>query len=890
MSVNPFFTFILFASCFIIHNPMYCQEILWQNTIGGDSVDVLYNMKITSDGGVVCAGLSNSNVSGDKNENSEGGYDYWIVKLDASGNVQWQNTIGGSGYDKIMTINLTSDNGYICGGQSSSDISGDKNENCLGLNDYWIVKLDSSGNIQWQNTIGGNDDDWFGSIEQTSDGGFICGGYSLSDSSGDKTSNSYGYFDMWILKLDVSGNIEWQQTIGGVNYDYLTSISQLANGNYISAGNTRFPTYGSTDYWVVMIDSLGSVLWQNHYGGDDFDYLTAIQSTNDNGFILGGYSLSDSSGNKTENSLGSFDFWIIKIDDSGNILWQNTIGGNSLDELFSIEKTSDQGYICGGVSRSTISGDKSENNKGVDDFWLVKLDSLGRIMWQNTIGGNYKDEIRSIQQIPSGGYICGGPSSSDISSDKTEAPIGGGDFWVMKIAGNYNLISGNSFVDYNSNNIKDSNEPWLPNNKITEINTNRFSFTQSDGTFYLSLPDTGNFEVFPATNLNLFTPTPSSQSASFNSFQQIDLLNDFAYQPIGTINDLSISISPIGNFTNGFNASYIVSYSNVGNTVMTPTIIFYPDDSVTFVSSTMTPSLITTDSIVWNLLPLTPFQTTQLFITVNINAGLPLGSTVNSGVKIEPLIGDANPQNNQSFWEVITTGSFDPNDILVSKGKLTDIEVSNGQYLEYLIRFQNTGNDTAFTVKILNPIDTNFLNINSFEFVSSSHTVKINWITWEMNAEFLFENILLPDSIVNEPLSHGFVRYRIQPKSNLMVGDSILNSAAIYFDFNPPVITNTAITEIVLPTSLAEPILSEKNNLIVYPNPSWESIKFTFSDNPNNNIIDEIVISDVLGQTILNVRTGNTTDELDISQLSEGLFFVKIRIGNVFKTGKFLKM
>lgn len=874
----------------MFNNPLFSQEIIWQNTIGGDSVDVLYNMKLTSDGGVVCAGLSDSNVSGDKSENSEGGHDYWIVKLDASGNVQWQNTIGGSGDDRISTISLTSDNGYICGGRSLSGISGDKNENCLGLNDYWIVKLDSSGNIQWQNTIGGNDDDWFGSIEQTSDGGFICGGYSLSDSSGDKTSNSNGWFDMWILKLDASGNIEWQQTIGGVNYDYLTSISQLANGNYICAGNTRTPTYGQTDYWVVMIDSVGNVLWQNHYGGVDDDQLTAIKPTNDNGFILGGYSLSDSSGNKTENSLGSFDFWIIKIDDTGNILWQNTFGGSSLDELFSLEKTSDQGFICGGVSRSIISGDKSENNKGGDDFWMVKMDSTGRIMWQNTIGGNYKDEIRSIQQISSGGYICGGPSSSDLSFDKTEARIGASDFWVMKIAGNYNLISGNTFVDYNSDNIKDINEPGLPNNKITEINTNRISFSQSDGTFYLSLPDTGNFEVFPAINLNLFTPTPSSQSASFNSFQQIDLLNDFAYQPIGTINDLSISISPIENFINGFNASYIVSYSNVGNTVMNPTIIFYPDDSVTFVSSTMTPSLITTDSIVWNLVPLTPFQTIQLFITVNINAGLPLGSIVNSGVKIEPLIGDASPQNNQSFWEVITTGSFDPNDILVSKDTLTDIEVSNGQYLEYLIRFQNTGNDTAFTVKILNPIDTNFLNLNSFEFVSSSHPVNINWITWEMNAEFLFENILLPDSIVNEPLSHGFVRYRIQPKSSLTVGDSILNSAAIYFDFNPPVITNKAITEIVLPTSLAEPSLYEKNSLIIYPNPARELIEFTFSDLPNYNIIDEIVISDVLGQTVLNLRTTNTSAELDISQLSEGLFFVRIRIGNVFKTGKFLKM
>jgi hypothetical protein len=167
------------------------------------------------------------------------------------------------------------------------------------------------------------------------------------------------------------------------------------------------------------------------------------------------------------------------------------------------------------------------------------------------------------------------------------------------------------------------------------------------------------------------------------------------------------------------------------------------------------------------------------------------------------MLTDANPSCNNSNWEVYTTGSFDPNDILVNEDTLYHHATQQFPWLEYIIRFQNTGNDTAFTVKILNPIDTNKLNLSTIEFVNASHPVNLNWINYQRNMEFKFENILIPDSNTNEPLSHGFVRYRIQPKTNLSAGDSITNFAAIYFDFNEPVITNTAKTIIILPTGIA---------------------------------------------------------------------------------------
>jgi len=386
------------------------QEIEWQNTIGGNYTDQLYSIQQTTDGGYILGGWSESYISGDKTENSFGGSDYWVVKLDSIGNIQWQNTIGGNSGDGLYSVQQTTDGGYILGGVSTSNISGDKTENSQGYIDYWVVKLDASGNIQWQNTIGGNSDDYLTSIQQTTDGGYILGGWSNSNISGDKTENSQGYFDYWVFKLDPSGNIQWQNTIGGSINDQLYSIQQTIDGGYILGGWSNSNISGDktensqgTDYWVVKLDASGNIQWQNTIGGSFLDYLNCMQQTSDGGFILAGSSQSGISGDKTEDSQGGSDYWVVKLDAFGNIQWQNSIGGNSDDYLTSIQQTIDGGYILGGYSNSGISGDKTENYQGDYDYWVVKLDATGNIQWQNTIGGNSWDELISIQQTIDGG-------------------------------------------------------------------------------------------------------------------------------------------------------------------------------------------------------------------------------------------------------------------------------------------------------------------------------------------------------------------------------------------------------------------------------------------------------------------------------------------------------
>ncbi|MBK9399664.1 MAG: T9SS C-terminal target domain-containing protein [Bacteroidetes bacterium] len=471
----------------------FSQEIEWQNTIGGNGYDELYSLQQTTDGGYILGGSSSSDISGDKTELCIGtGSDYWIVKIDSLGSILWQNAIGGYLNDVLVSIQQTSDGGFILGGYSQSDVSGDKTENCLGLESYWIVKTDSVGNIQWQNTIGGNGYDKLCSIQQTTDGGFILGGSSTSDISGDKTENNLGsLYDFWIVKTDSLGQILWQNTIGGINNDFLISIKETTDGGFILGGSSNSNIsgdktencLGDEDYWIVKTDSLGNIQWQNTIGGSQRDVMLNIQQTFDSGYIVVGRSNSTISGDKIENCYGDWDYWIIKTDSTGNIQWQNTIGGSSFDNLSSIKQTVDGGYILGGWSSSSISGNKTENCLGLVDNWVVKIDFLGNILWQNTIGGSSDDYLNTINLTANGDYILGGYSNSNKSEDKDENSLGSSDYWIVKLNDKYNLIKGKLFVDFNSNGIQDNGEPQLPAQKITESSTGRFAFSERNGNY-----------------------------------------------------------------------------------------------------------------------------------------------------------------------------------------------------------------------------------------------------------------------------------------------------------------------------------------------------------------------------------------------------------------------
>ncbi len=404
--------------------------IQWQKCFGGSGEDVATSIQQTADGNYIIAGYTGSNDGDVTGNHAEYYYDYWIIKLDASGNIQWQKCLGGSGEDYATSIRQTADGGYIAAGVSYSnngDVSGNHNTEFYG--DYWVVKLDASGNIQWQKCLGGTYDDIAASVQQTTDGGYVVAGYSGSNDGDVSGNHATSYPDYWIVKLDASGNIQWQKCLGGSGEDYATSIRQTADGGYIVAG-ASYSTDGdvtglhgeySEDYWIVKLDASGNIQWQKCLGGSTSDRAFSIQPTTDGGYIVAGFTSSndgDVSGNHKEFSA---DYWIVKLDASGNIQWQKCLGGWMEDAAGSIQQTADEGYIVAGYSISN-DGDVSGNH-GSYDYWIVKLkaDIAGTLWYRDADSDGYGDPAitqTAISQPP--GYVAGNTDCND--NDNTVYP------------------------------------------------------------------------------------------------------------------------------------------------------------------------------------------------------------------------------------------------------------------------------------------------------------------------------------------------------------------------------------------------------------------------------------------------------------------------------------
>lgn len=401
-------------------------NIQWQKTYGGSHYDAATSVLQTVDGGYIVAGFSESN-DGDVTGN-HGSEDYWIVKIDNNGAIQWQKSLGGNSQDFVSDIKQTSDGGYVVVGSSSStDVN-----TTLGSWDCWIVKLSSSGDIQWKKAYGGSGMDMAFAIQQTSDGGYIMAGSSPSN-DGDATEN-HGRTDAWIIKLNGNGAIQWQKSFGGSGDESATAIQQTADGGYVFAGFTTSNDGDVTDnhgglknWWFVKLNSNGVIQWQKPIRGDRANEAKSIQKTSDGGYIVAGYSQSY---NGNFGGYLEYNYMIVKLDSSGVIQWQKSLGGSKDDQANAIQQTSDGCYIVAGYSFSN-NGNPSGNH-GQSDFWIVKLDNNGGIQWQKSLGGSGYDSASSIQQTSDGGYIIAGLSSSN-DGDVTGNHRSHFNYWVVKL-------------------------------------------------------------------------------------------------------------------------------------------------------------------------------------------------------------------------------------------------------------------------------------------------------------------------------------------------------------------------------------------------------------------------------------------------------------------------
>ncbi|MGL2967139.1 T9SS type A sorting domain-containing protein [Flavobacterium sp. XGLA_31] len=344
--------------------------ILWIKTFGGSGSDSGKSIYETADGGYILCG-STASTNNDVTFN-HGFYDAWVIKLNTNGDLEWQKTYGGTAQDDSYCIRPTSDGGYIIGGISRStngDVTGNNGES-----DYWVIKTDSSGDIQWQKNYGGSSLDVLSSVEPTSDGGYIVSGNVFS-TNGDVLGN-HGGTDYWILKTNSIGIIEWQKTLGGSSYEFSGNIHQTSDGGYIVTGTTPSVdgditvTIGLGDFWIVKLNAAGTIEWQKSYGGTAEDNSYFIQQTVEGGYVIAG--ISKSQDVDLLNNHGLADFWILKIDINGNTQWQKNIGGSNNDYASYIQQTESNGFIIGGRTYSN-DFDVVPNYHGNSDIFILKL-------------------------------------------------------------------------------------------------------------------------------------------------------------------------------------------------------------------------------------------------------------------------------------------------------------------------------------------------------------------------------------------------------------------------------------------------------------------------------------------------------------------------------------
>jgi uncharacterized delta-60 repeat protein len=309
----------------------------------------------------------------------------------------WSRIYGGPDYDEAFALAPTSDGGYVVAGRTKS--FGVRE----GGDDVWVLKLDGQENVVWQKTYGGRNIDQAFALARTSDGGYVVAGRTASFGA--------GWDDVWVLKLDGQGNVQWQKTYGGTGNDGAYAIAPTSDGGYVVAGYTWSFGAGNGDVWVLKLDGSGNVQWQKTYGGTNEDVARAIAPTSDGGYVVAGYTRSFGGG-----------AWVLKLDGQGNVVWQKTYGMTILDEARAIIPTSDGGYVVAGKTYYWASG---------NDVRVLKLDGQGNVQWQKTYGGTGEDEARAIAPTSDGGYVVAGWTKSFGAGSK--------DVWVLKLDGQGNV-------------------------------------------------------------------------------------------------------------------------------------------------------------------------------------------------------------------------------------------------------------------------------------------------------------------------------------------------------------------------------------------------------------------------------------------------------------------
>lgn len=409
------FTFVITYS--------YAQpDIVWQKAYGGSYSDLMEDCKPTADGGYIFIGRTESR-DGDVNPASNG-TDVWVVKTTASGNIEWQKAYGNDSSEQGYAIVQANDGGYVFTGYRQQCVSAPGYHECF--SSIILVKIDANGSVVWEKKYGGKEYDRPYDMCKASDGGYLLLGAKVSSSPAENS-------DTWVLKVDVNGNYEWEQTWGGSKGETGRVISNTYDGGYIIGSHSNSDdgdvgkSFGAGDIWITKIDNKGQLQWGNVFGGASVDWVTDIKETIDGGYIVVGGAITDQ---YYPAQLGYYDAYIMKLDKQGNKLWTKVSGGSDFDLFNAVYPKDDGNYIVCGSSQSTDGDIKDPKGRG--DVWVAELYGDGTVMWSKNMGSS-EDDFSLCMAVSKEGIVAGGIVQGGDKDATGSGYHGSSDFWVVKL-------------------------------------------------------------------------------------------------------------------------------------------------------------------------------------------------------------------------------------------------------------------------------------------------------------------------------------------------------------------------------------------------------------------------------------------------------------------------
>jgi len=911
------FTLLLLVS----FTSLFAQGYKWSEQIGGPKDDKADYLVANDDGSLVTIGTFYDSVDVNPGpgvlmlHNNQGGESIFIQHTNAQGNLIWAGQIGGPGFARALAVCKDPGGNILISGTSGDTIDLDPgagelkifqdaafvvqlNPQCslmrafkiddIGSLNFNCIAVDAGGNLYVAGSFDG-----FYDFDPGPGTFFMASDQSVNQSP----------FDCFLLKLDANWNFAWAKEWGGILSDAIFGISIDQEGMVYTCGRfsgtvdfdpgpaqTNLSTQNSddSDGFFHKITPDGTFVWVKQMAGYGYCFIFDVKTDLNNNIILGGeYSgtcdFDPGPGTLQIPSLLG-DMFLAKYDKSGNMLWARpvTASGDQTIRAFDVDELGDI-YATGSI-KSTTDIDPGPGelilttaaNMGV--AILFKVDFLGNTVWGRQLSGSGASFGWGIHVAKNGTVYGSGQFTTQVNMRPGPNPViynsvGNYDVYVIKVNQDWNFY-GNVFYDANANGIQDNGETGLRGNAVSAT-SGYATATTSTGAFHF-------YEDIAGDTIRVVANWPGWQYVPAFFIANQNSAMGFAAQGPPTV-DLSITAVETQHFIPGFTTRVEIAITNLGTATASalPVTMTFQSPTVSqplqFFASSLQPVAQMANSIDWVLPAINPGETQKIWVDFKTKTSVPIGAVLEISSSVSANNDAFNPNNNYNI-QAIVTGSLDPNDKQVTPTAVP-LQAMDTTDLHYVIRFQNTGTFPATFVVIRDTLPST-LDLATLKVTASSHPN-----TWRLFGsrvlEFRFDPIILPDSSSDETGSHGFVAFTVQGKPGLPLNTLIQNRAAIYFDYNDPVITNTAEMHVGTSVSAFWPADREGMEFSIFPNPAsaYSKVEIKLPEMRAPDL--SVQLLDAAGRIIQQYDNLAGKSMLNLTGLSAGTYFVQLRAGSL---------